>query len=197
MIKKTYIHDSKVTVTDIVSLGYLYNEAERKIMVDKSITPLLKDKYGETYPLTYTATPSSVLLVELNMYKDFEYDIVIKVNKSDVIIPFSLIQQNIPAFGITYKFYPIGGHNNYCLAILYDTSVDTISFNNREVKKVGNCLGNVKGQIIGYTTIVDPTLNSYRTLTTKSVSSIDTQYKPFNPFLELNTLDLITYKVGV
>ena len=65
----------------------------------------------------------------------------------------------------------------------------------RYIKKVGNCLGNVKGQVIGYSSIIDPSLNSYRTLTTKNPSALDNFKKPRSPILEVNSLDVITYKV--
>ena len=195
MIKKTTNYSSTTDVKNVVNLGYLYNQAERQIMVPPSINPVLKDKFGNILQLGEEEGSDKVLLVELNMYSGFEDILELKINKSSVVLLFSLEETELPAFGISYKYYKIGGYDNYVLAIAYDSSVTSLVFPIRYIKKVGNCLGNVKGQVLGYSSIIDPSLNSYRTLTTKNPSALDNFKKPRSPVLEVNSLDVITYKV--
>lgn len=195
MIKKTISYGSYISVKNITSLGYLYDDMERKIMVPTSVSPVLKDKFGKTVELEDSNLNPEVLLLELNMYSGFEYTVNLKINKSSVLLGFSLEESTLPAFGITYKFYHIGGYNNYALAISYDSSVVSIELESSVIKKTGNCLGNVKGQLIGYSKVIDHSLNSYRTLTTKTPSSIDSLDKPRDPVLELNSLSSVVYKV--
>lgn len=196
MIKKTTNYSGATVINNVVNLGYIYNEAERQILVPPSVNPILKDTFGNISHLGSEENSNRLLLVEVNIYSGFEITLELKINRSSVLLLFSLEEVELPAFGISYKYYRIGGYNNYVLAIACAPSVTSISIPTHYVKKVGNCLGNKKGQIIGYSTIINNALNSYRTLTTKNPSALDNFKKPTSPILEANSLDVITYKVG-
>lgn len=196
MIKKTTNYSGATGVNNVVNLGYIYNEADRQILVPPSVNPILKDTFGNISYLDLAENSDRLLLVEVNIYSGFETTLELKINRSSVLLLFSLEETELPAFGISYKYYRVGGYNNYVLAIACAPSVTSISIPIHYVKKVGNCLGNKKGQIIGYSNIINNSLNSYRTLTTKNPSALDNFKKPTSPFLESNSLDVITYKVG-
>lgn len=185
---------TKVEKLNIKNIGFEYSSGN--VILDKSSSYTIYDELGNSYnfEINNELYESELIILELNMYKNFEEDLNVVINGINTNLVFNLFENDTVDY--TYKFYKITGFNNYCI-LFKNKKTTPISFKIQKnlIKKNGNCISNTNGQIVTKinSKVLDNTINAYSQLSTTNYSIVDKNNRNSKVLIPTEDLNNYTY----